>query len=214
MQSSFDDWADTLTSVLPGASLPNIRLVFWNTAREFYLRSRAWREQLGAFTLSPGQVELPLNPVTQNTEVCYLEGVHLVGAPIFMRVGSSPSFYVEGQYTPGTPSKFELLDPHTLVMSPAPNRTFENALWLQVSVQPTRGAEALPPFARTHHFQALEVGTLGKFLAQPNKPWSEPQSAILHQRRFEVAIMRARADAEKGYSKSANNWQFNTVSIR
>jgi hypothetical protein len=194
-------------SVLPGASRANVELVFWNTAREFYRRSRSWREKLGAFTLGAGQDTLSLQPVDQNADICYLEAVQLEGTYLYMRPGYN------GGYAEGTPGRIWLEDPHTLRINPTPVQEYRG-LWLYVSASPARNAEALPAYAETHHFQALEVGTLGKLMAQPNKPWTEPANAMLNQRRFEIAIARARADAEKEYGKTAGNWSFNQVSVR
>jgi hypothetical protein len=213
MQSTFAEWEDTLMSVLPGATKAMVELNFWNTARLFYRRSRSWRDELGPFTLKAGRRLIPISPVTQNTDVCYLEGVYMPGVPIYMRVADSPSFFVEGM-ADGIPARIGLKDAHTLVLTPAPSKDYERALWVMVSVQPMRGAETLPPAAATHHFTALECGTLGRLLAQVGKPWYNPGEAALNQRRFEVEIGRARADAEVSYGKVAASWGFNQVPLR
>lgn len=207
MRVGFEAWSDTLLSVLPGASLANVELVFWNTAREFYRRSRSWREKLGTFNLTAGQGTVALNPVDQNADICYLEGASL-GGVFFRQIGQSGRYY-----TAGMPGRVWLEDPHTLRINPTSGQAY-SGLVLDVSCAPTRGGEALPPYAETHHFQALEVGTLGKLMAQPNKPWTEPANAMLHQRRFEIAIARARADVEKNYGPNAGNWSFNQVPAR
>lgn len=213
MRIGFDDWQDTLLGSLPGASLPAVKLQFWNTARDFYRRSRAWRETMGAFTLRAGQPRVPLSPVDQNAEVCFLEAVTIEGAPLYLRVGSSLEFFAEG-LAPGMPRSVMLEDPHSLILTPPPDQTYERALRIEVSVQPRRGSEALPEFAATHHFRALEVGTMGRLLAQANKPWSDVASSVQLLRTFEVELARARNNAECGYGKEALRWRYHNAALR
>jgi hypothetical protein len=72
--------------------------------------------------------------------------------------------------------------------------------YMRVCYQPTRTATKIDEFMVRHYENALIDGALYRILRMPNQTWSNPQAAQQAQERYEMAISRARADAQKNHT--------------
>lgn len=213
MNATFADFEDRLLPSLPGATRPAAMQAFYDSARTFFRRTRVWRTTLGAFTVREGENTIPLNPVDQNTSVCFVEAyqaANSTGVTVFNAgINGLANISIFGQS-----HILSLEDPHTVRIYPTPTQTFERALWIAVSVQPAPGVDFLPPEALTHFADGLEAGCLSRMFKQPAKPYSNPAQAIFEARRFEAEISRAIGNRLTNYGQRATPWRFNTVSQR
>lgn len=213
METSFAAWQDAIGPHLPGAVLAATRSAFLNAARTFYFRTRTWREMLGPFSLRAGRDLIPLNPVDQRADVCFIERAWYYDAPMAVITVASTG----GRFPPGglgTPGGVRLLDPHTCKVEPAPEVDVPQAVRLEVSVQPRLGVDVLPAYAQTHHFEALKVGCLAEMMSQPSKPYTNQAGAILYARRFEALISSTIAMREHGNVQNSVPWSYPNVALR
>jgi hypothetical protein len=192
----FEDFQDTLMQHLPGALPDSVRQTFFTHARRFYRRSRVWRVTIPGLCVTPEAYRFPLNPVDQYADVCFVEGARLGRFPLSVTDGPDPWM------TTGRPSRIWMPDLHNVEVWPLPTEHIEETLTVEVSVQPRRDANHLPPEALTHHYEALVSGVLGDMMFQPKKPYTDAAMAALHARRFETEVSRAvsirlRSNAER-----------------
>jgi hypothetical protein len=59
-----------------------------------------------------------------------------------------------------------------------------------------------------NHFHALLEGTLARMMGQIAKPYSSPQMALWHHRRFRNAMAGARVFVLHGGVPDAQSWRF------
>lgn len=100
---------------------------------------------------------------------------------------------------PGTPTCFvmETIDEITLV--PAPLDAIDT-IYVRACYQPTMTASKIDAALVRHYEEGLIDGALYRILRMPNCSWSNPQAAQQAQERYETAISRARADAQKNHT--------------
>jgi hypothetical protein len=213
MNASFADFEDRLLPSLPGATRPAAMQAFYDAARTFFRRTRVWRTTLGAFTIREGEDTIPLNPVDQNTTICFVEAYQAANSAGLHVLNSDRNGLANVSFF-GQSHTLTVEDPHTVRIYPVPAQTFERALWIECSVQPTQGADFLPPEALTHFADALEAGCLSRMFKQPAKPYSNPAQAIFEARRFEAEINRAIGNQRTNYGQRMTPWRFSTVSMR
>lgn len=214
MYVGFEAWQDSLLPQLPGAVRAVVEQVFLSQARTFYFQTRTWREMLGPFGVRAGRDIIHLNPVDQRSDVCFVERAWFNDAPMGVYTVATTGGHLppSGQ---GDPGFVRLLDPHTLKLEPTPINDVDAAIRLEVSAQPKRDiGSQLPGFAATHHFEALETGTLAKMMTHPNKPYTNLAMGVQYARLFQKYIAEAKAMQFHGYVQNAGAWAFPVVSTR
>jgi hypothetical protein len=198
MHARFEDFQDTLMQHLPGAIPESVEQTFFTHARRFYRRSRVWRETIPGICVSACANVIPLNPVDQFADICFIEQASLEGVPLTIVLEPQPWM------TTGRPSRIWLETPHEARLWPQPVETFRGLVTLTVSVQPRRDANRLPPEALTHHYEALVSGVLADMLSQQKKPYTDGGLSAIHARRFETEISRLASLRDKGYTQRSN----------
>jgi hypothetical protein len=213
VNATFADFEDRLLPNLPGATRSAAKQSFYDAARTFYRRTRTWRTMIGALTIREGESTIALNPVDQNSEICFVEAYRAV-TESGTQVANSGANGLANISFGGQSYRLSVLNPHTVAIYPPPRQTFERALWIEVSVQPSTIADMLPPEALTHHADALEAGCLARMFQQPAKPYTNAGQALFMGRRFEAEIARATGNQRNNYAQRATPWVFPVVSRR
>lgn len=213
MHVTFADFEDRLLPYLPGATRPAARQAFYDAARTFYRRSRSWRVVIGAVTVREGEDTVPVNPVDQDTMVCYVEGYAVPAAGGVQIITTGYNGHASISIN-GRGHLLSVPNPHTVLIQPPPAETVPNAFWIEVSAQPRPGADKLPEIALTHHSDGLLAGCLAAMLKQPAKPYSNPAQALIEHRRFETEIARAVSNIATSYGQRSVPWRYPTVAMR
>lgn len=214
MDVTFADFENRLLPSLPGATRDAAMQAFFDTARTFYRRSRSWRIVLGALTIREGVDVIPLNPIDQNAEICFVEGYTSAAPGGFTIVRSGQNGVASASFN-GHGYGLSVSNPHTVVITPTPRHTIERALYVEVSAQPRRGnTDYLPEIALTHHADGLEAGCLARMYMQKAKPYSDPAQAVFMGRRFEAEIARAIGNLRTNYGQHHTPWRYPTVPMR
>lgn len=207
--AGFDDWADALLPVLPGASRTATKSSFLIAAKEFYKRTRAWRIAMPAISISEGVTDYVIDPVSGSARPVMIEEAYFNGA--VLGIAHKPLRVLNN--APSKPLRAWMRDPRTVAIWPNPDMDYDDSLALVVSAYPT-DPDALPDFADTHHFEGLESGTLARMYAQPGKPYSDPKLADLHMRKANVEVQRGKARVSHGNAGLGPVWSYGIVPPR
>lgn len=173
---------DNVQAQVPAIGLTLIKLEAWNVIEEFYLRSTARRETV-YWNMASGVYSIDFNPFDENWLVCWiLAFTGLTNAKI-----EPPSVLKDLSY------------PH-----PTDLRTGQ-AL---VALKPVSFVSDLGSVHWQQWFEAILDGTLHRLYRQPAKPWSSPQLALFHGRRYMAGINRARAAADHSFTDGGGRWSY------
>lgn len=190
------DWSALHPQMLPwvtGAPEPRINQALVKAGREFFRRTRAWREWLAVITTVDGQRQYTLTRPT-GTEVVRLEAATLDGRPF--AVLSAQVFEDNLALREGAVHGLVSEDRRTVQLVRAV--AAGSALQLRASLLPLEGATGLPDAVMAHCGDDVAQGALADLLSQPNAPWRDPLEAKDRRGMFEVAIGCKSVEAYRG----------------
>lgn len=166
---------DNVQTMLPAITLPVIDMELWNTIQEFCIRGTYFRAKV-YWNMGIGVSTVDFEPFDVNTTVVWV-------------------LYCHGL------THWEINPPAQLVDFMEPNAARSG--WALLALAPVNfdvvQLGAVPELFTTW-FEVMLDGTLGRLYAMPVKPWSSPQLAEYHGRRFRQGLNRARDIAERLHS--------------
>lgn len=217
----------TIRSRLPSITPAVLNLELFNTVQEFFNYSNAWRYE-SVTPLTAGVTQYPIFPPS-GSELVQIMAAAYKGRPLSQETPSGGgqvnlTGLIEGTYDNFTNET--LFTPDVVV---APGNVFQYSIFfpkfITITVPPTADAAqdpiqlllALrlsvenmaedspndwsiePWMAETFHETWVD-GVLGRLMSQPNKPYSNPQMAMYHMKRFRRFIAQAKQTGEVGYT--------------
>lgn len=173
---------DNIQAQVPAVTLSLIKLAAWNTIEEFYLRSTSRRELVN-WQMAVGVQQIDFNPFDETWLVAWI-------------------------------LQFEGLSDFTITMpglvtdrnQPTALRTGQALL----ALKPVNFSVIFPPELFSTWFETILDGTLARLYAMPAKPWSSPQLATFHGKRYSGGSAAARAQAQNGFTQGGGRWNFPT----
>lgn len=179
---------DQLRVRLPGALDATIRLELFATLDELFQNSNIWHEDI-EISAVPGTTEYPI--------VSSEDGL------IHRLIGVYNSDQIIVPATMGVPGVVNLYE----------NPSVAATLTCRVSItitDPTdpEGYPYMPDWVMPRYGVDIVDGVLGRMMSQLAKPYSNPQMALMHQRRWQQTIRRAKTEITHGNLYRGQNWGF------
>ena len=174
---------------LPGATVNAIRLELWNMLDDFCREGLAWRETIDV-PLTAGVSEYAITPA--GTDIVR---VYSVDHATLDLTGTNHEFGTLAFYN--TPTASDALNSAYVVAALAPAIT--------------QGADVeslVPEDMWSKHHRTFLKGTLGLMMAQPAKPYSNPQLAAFHWKGYLSDRAVARRGADTREVAGAQLWRF------
>lgn len=182
-----DRLLDTARIRLPGAVDAALMIELFATMKDFFIKTNAWRDHI-EFSALPDQREYDIFPaqgtivrmfgITDEDDRPVASGMSVPGSVVLRRAPLTPATY-----------------------------TAEVSLTV---VDPTGDGEQpqMPLWAANRYFTTLLDGLVGRMMSQPAKPYSSPQTAVLHIRRYESGTAKARSEVLREHRFNAVRWRF------
>lgn len=186
--ADFNRLMDQLRIRLPGALDGTLQLELFSVMNEFFQNSSCWVEDID-FEVRPDEKTYYVFPVA-NASMNRLMGLfNSSGLPVVARMPE-----------PGT---IELHNP------PSKVETYTASMALTVSDPVDReGYPEFPDWFLNKYGNDILDGVLGRMMSQLAKPYSQPQLAQYHMRRFTQAVNRAGVEAIHGNVYRGQHWSF------
>lgn len=198
-----ETWLKDLLPRTPGVSRKVVRREFILACREFFERSCAWRVVIGPKALKAGKKRYIMSPYDAYADIVRVLSVELKGFPL--RPAQRRPGRIE--FAASSPTTYWLEQPDYVRIWPVPNVDVADALTFYVALTPKQTVSHLPRIARTHFYDALLDGALGRLYSHPAKPYSNPSLAQYHLQRFRTAIGSFAGLAKAGFT-STPQWCF------
>ncbi len=193
----------------PGAPDQLVRTHLAQVLREFYTKSTAWRDNVGAYVIRAGRPEIQLNPVNQDCRVQFVLGAFLFP---FEGANEPQPLYPLARKpyggSPQSPSRYFMSAMDVLQLYPVPDQDYGKILHVYASLVPLSTAVVLPDVAYTHHLDALQWGTLARLMSMSKKPWTDKAQAAMYQRQYRQEILTWRDVANRGNGPADTPMQF------
>lgn len=197
-------WLKDLLARTPGAVRKVVTRELILASREFFERSFAWRTVIGPKDLVANKKRYNMSPYDAYSDIIGVLGVELEGCPL-KALTRRPA---DTARTMDRPTHYWLEEPDIVRLWPQPTTTVEDALTFSLALIPKESVTKLPRIARTHFYEALLDGALGRLYAHPAKPYSDTQKATYHLNRFRAAIGSYAGAGKKGFVPAGQAWSF------
>ena len=168
---------DPIEATLPGVQHSVVQMCLFDAVEEFCFRSTYWRQKV-SWAMAPGVTWVNLNPVSAQANVA---SVLSVCTENHMRWSLIPPATLLDM-TQSNPAGQALTRTGTALVSCKPNQLVVGSL---------------PGFLIDDWSEALRDGALFRLHAQMAKPYTDPQRAEFHGRRFRNQISLAREQAHR-----------------
>lgn len=175
-------------SSLPGAVDALIQLEMFNVLDDFFQASNIWQNSIPV-SVAVGQTSYDLSPTDSGVIISLLSLLNSDKIPVAATMQT----------------------PETLILNIIPSvATTVTALVSLTCVDPvdSNGYPQLPDWLLRKYGVGILDGVLARMMAQPAKPYSNPQLAIFHMRQFRAAVSRARTDARHANLYDGQLWSF------
>ena len=194
---------------IPGAPDQLVTAQLAQVLRDFYMKSTAWREDLGPYAVRQNQNLVKLNPVDQNSRLQFVmdawlypyEGANLPNQLIVLT--RQP---YGGEVNP--PTRYYMKEMDQLYLYPTPDKDYGKIIYVRGALVPLSTAAVLPDVSYTHHLDALQYGVLARMHAMTKKPWSDKVLAQQYRKDYVKQIMMFRDIAERGNGPADTPFQY------
>lgn len=182
-------WSQMLYLVaphLPGCPEPSMETALAESAAEFCARTALWREELDAELTTAEEHTYEITPsgaVFEGLPRLRLDGVeiahvHRDAVPLDLR------------YQTGKPTCFAVVSETSIRFYPTPDAAYTYTG--EAVLKPGRAATGLEQFLYEAHAGAIASGAISRLMLVPQKEWTNPAAAAVHDRLFERGVDRAR----------------------
>jgi hypothetical protein len=228
-----DRLLNTLKVRLSGVTEAALQLELFNTIDEFFRKTNAWRYESDV-TLAQGSTQYPIFPPAA-TALVQIMGVTHKGIPVApMSTGGSAltqrgqitadilsgtedaTYFPDATVSEGGVFAYSLYYPQYITIDIPPSEEATEfpikitlALTLAaINLEDDAGEWALEPWMYESFHEAWVDGTQGRMMSMANKPWTNPQMAVYHMKRFRNAMAQAKHQFGTGMIFNATSWRF------
>ncbi len=104
---------------------------------------------------------------------------------------------------PGSPAGFNQPTPEEFRLYPTPDKTEANAITMRVALKPSRAKDDIDEFIFEDYYEGIVSGALHRLMSDVDKPYTNPNAALMHKVIYETAVNTARQRANRGYVRSS-----------
>ncbi len=209
---SLDTWVKEIHTKVPGAIEGFIYDQTKVVLKDFFKRTKAWRNFFGPFTILANDGVLCMNPVDANTNVIQILAVARNGVPIANTNPVAVPRTLITQLTSSTSSSYYVEPYHTIHLVPTPTEDVENVYVTAALTPRLRDDNRIDQWVIDQHYEAILAGVLQRLYQEPGKVYSNVTSAEYWGRRYRSEMTTARSNAMNNYKESPQPWSYPTWS--
>jgi hypothetical protein len=189
----------------PGALDGVLLMELFATMKAFFEQTDAWKQKV---TINAQPYE-PYYEIPSFDQAFINRLIWLKGSP---PSGSDPDLALCDDLRPQRSGWLERAGETAILRIERPPSVAESwlvCLGLTV-IDPTdnEGVPRAPDWLVEKYFDYIASGLLSRVAAQPGKPYTNPQIAMLHGRKFATGVSLARREARDGYLFGGQRWGF------
>lgn len=174
-------------------------------AIDFCERTCIHTEEVTPINVVAGTANYALTALTTGTEAykikaAWFEGIPLDIAPLDALNAAFP--YWRDQDTPD-PWAYTQKIPSEIILFPTPNEDSTAGLRVEIILRPTQTSTLLTTWIAERYMYDIACGVKGRLMAQPGRPWTNPEMASYYLNHYNTARARAAAEANSSLMRAA-----------
>lgn len=200
------EFYDLLMPELPGCSTAMVDHQLRQTAREFCLRTGAWRLPFDPMNLLAGQGTYDLDSPEPESEVVKLYSFAIGGKLLWQDADHAPAgTALHLPYLRNTPPFTLSPDLLELTLAPelVPSADASGGLQLVGSLKPNASATRLPEFLKSQYSDTMRHGVLSRLMLMAKKPWTDRDLASVYAGRWQAELNFAAYQVQVGNTRAA-----------
>jgi hypothetical protein len=202
--SALADFYDHILPELQGVSTAVVDHMLIQVAREFFKDTEVHTSDLAAISVVAGTSSYTLTSLVEDTEVvrvkaAWYDDVPLDIAPESVLVTGNPDWTT----STGEPRAYLAPIPGEIILFPEPDESLASGLRVQVVLRPTVDAAVITDVWALEYMECLAYGVKGKLMAQPSKPWTNPDMATYNLAMYAASKSEASADVRRSFAKAS-----------
>ena len=200
-------WRESLIPRLPGAITAYIDEEILRVIEQFCRESTAWRDTLYGFNITALNREIPIiNGDGLSTTVLGILRVYYDQRQL------TNYSHTPWETTTSVPTGWSTKsgDPSTVVLSTIPSQAHTGLIDTWVYQMPKTPLTSLPDVILGEFWEIIFDGVLGRMFAQPDKPYTDVLTGGYHMTRYRTGTVKARDQANRGFTATAQNWVFHS----
>jgi hypothetical protein len=200
MAKAWSYWYPDLLTHVSGCPLPVVDHELRRVAQVFFESTRAWRVMLPVTAVVADQQWITVAAGT-GLELVRVEDAWYDGKPLGIKTSDTLSAEHSGDWTThtGTPTDIYQFTPGVVGLYPIPLADADTGLKLHLSVRPSDDATGVDDEMAVKFREQILAGAKGRLMAYPDKPWSKPDTAMVHAMAFDSSIGAANLMASRSY---------------
>ena len=201
--STLADYYDLLLPELPSCTTAMVDLHLRETAREFCLKTGAWRLQFTDVNLVASQAAYALIVPVADSEVVRLTKLIVNAELLWQDADIDGRNIATSKYARNSPP-FELsadLTQITLTDCEVPTVAITAGLQVVGAIKPTATATTLPDFLKTEYSDAIRCGVLSRLMLMGKKPWGDRPLATEYANKWREQLNFAAYQSQVGNTR-------------
>lgn len=200
-------WASYYNYILPdlmGVPTAVVDFELRRVCRDLCEQALVHSEEVTPINVVANTATYTLAPVTAETEPVIVKSAWyndavLDKAPMDI-LGDAMSQWQDVSST--SPYAYTQRRPDQITLFPVPSEALTAGLRVEINLRPSLAATGLTDWIATNYIYAIADGVKGKLMAQPGKPWTNPELSAYHTGLYEAAKTRATVDANRSFTRA------------
>lgn len=201
-------WASFYDHILPelnGITPAVVDFTLRDVCRDFCEETGVHATEVTAINVVAGTSAYTLTSPVSGTEPHRIKAAWFNGHPLHMApedaLNASSDYWPDSTST--EPWAYTQKQPDQIILYPEPDTAVTDGLRVQIILKPTTDSTGLTDWIALRYMRQLAHGVKARLMAQPGRPWTNPDFAAYHNALYESAKTLATIDANRSFTRGA-----------
>lgn len=199
---TWSQFYDFVLPELPGVDTPLVDIFLRNTAIDFCEETWSLMADMDTISTVAAVYEYDLDSPESGVEVFAIKKAWIDSAPIDpISMDDLWAASTDWKTSSGKPSYFAQQEAFKVLLYAVPDAVY--SLDLTATLRPTTTALGVPDRFFADYRRQVSWGTMAALMAQPAKPWSNPDRSAYYRKEYEAALTKSTVLTNRARSRAA-----------
>lgn len=208
---TWSQFYDFVLPELPGVDTPLVDIFLRNTAIDFCEETWSLTADMDSIATVEDVYEYDLDSPETGVEVFAIKKAWIDSMPINpISMDDLWSASTDWRTSSGKPMYFAQQEPFKVLLYPVPDSvgyTFD----ITATLRPTTTATGVPDRLFADYRRQISWGTMAALMAQPAKPWSNPDRSAYYRKEYEAALTKSTVLTNRARSRAGLQVNFRNI---
>lgn len=208
---TWSQFYDFVLPELPGVDTPLVDIFLRNTSIEFCEETWALMADMDSINSVDAVYEYDLDSPESGVEPFAVKQAWIDSMPISpISMDNLWAASTDWRTSSGKPIYFAQQEFSKILLYPVPDAV-GYTLDITVTLRPTTTATGVPDRLFADYRRQISWGTMAALMAQPAKPWSNPERSMYYRKEYEAALTKSTVLTNRARSRAALQVTFRNI---